>query len=157
MLFLINTARLTDNFLLNCLEINRHISRNKKNLKATYGLFNAIKKGYIYISLIRLRNWLCFLSRHIPAVGLLYWSPFFCSLFGEHMIRKKVYIAGPMSGLPDCNRPAFNLAAQVQKSLTHIVLNPATLPVGLSEPEYMQIGLTMLMCADMIYLLNGWE
>lgn len=78
-------------------------------------------------------------------------------LFGEHMIRKKVYIAGPMSGLPDCNRPAFNLAAQVQKSLTHIVLNPATLPAGLSEPEYMQIGLTMLMCADMIYLLDGWE
>jgi hypothetical protein len=31
------------------------------------------------------------------------------------MIRKKVYIAGPMSGLPDCNRHAFNLAAQVQK------------------------------------------
>jgi hypothetical protein len=64
------------------------------------------------------------------------------------MIRKKVYIAGPMSGLPDCNRHAFNLAAQVQKSLTHIVLNPATLPVGLSEPEYMQIGITMLMCAE---------
>ncbi|WP_157822166.1 DUF4406 domain-containing protein [Shewanella sp. Actino-trap-3] len=34
------------------------------------------------------------------------------------MIRKKVYIAGPMSGLPDCNRHALNLAAQVQKSLT---------------------------------------
>ncbi|RPA22694.1 DUF4406 domain-containing protein [Shewanella psychromarinicola] len=34
------------------------------------------------------------------------------------MIRKKVYIAGPMSSLPDCNRHAFNLAAQVQKSLT---------------------------------------
>ncbi len=78
-------------------------------------------------------------------------------LFGEHMIRKKVYIAGPMSGLPDCNRHAFNLAAQVQKSLTHIVINPASLPAGLSEPEYMHIGLTMLMCADMIYLLDGWE
>ncbi|GGP37445.1 hypothetical protein GCM10009347_01770 [Shewanella algicola] len=78
-------------------------------------------------------------------------------LFGEHMNRKKVYIAGPMSGLPDCNRPAFNLAAQVQKSLTHIVLNPATLPAGLSEPEYMQIGITMLMCADMVYMLDGWE
>jgi hypothetical protein len=73
------------------------------------------------------------------------------------MIRKKVYIAGPMSGVPDCNRHAFNLAAQVQKSLTHIVLNPATLPAGLSEPEYMQIGLAMLMCADMVYMLDGWE
>ncbi|WP_418895960.1 DUF4406 domain-containing protein [Shewanella psychromarinicola] len=34
------------------------------------------------------------------------------------MICKKVYIAGPMSGLPDCNRHVFNFAGQVQKSLT---------------------------------------
>ena len=73
------------------------------------------------------------------------------------MFRSKVYIAGPMSGLVDCNRLAFNLAADVQKELGKIVLNPAILPAGLSEAEYMQICIPMLMCADEIYVLDGWE
>ncbi|GIU22191.1 DUF4406 domain-containing protein [Shewanella sp. MBTL60-007] len=73
------------------------------------------------------------------------------------MIKRKVYIAGPMSGLPDCNRGAFHLAADVHRALGHIVLNPATLPAGLAEHEYMQICTAMLMCCDEIYLLDGWQ
>lgn len=42
--------------------------------------------------------------------------------------RKIVYIAGPMSGLPDCNRPAFHAEANHQRERGHIPLNPATLP-----------------------------
>jgi|GEM_PF-947615 hypothetical protein len=71
-------------------------------------------------------------------------------------LRKKVYIAGPMTGLIDCNRPEFHLAADVQRELGHIVLNPATIPDGLTEPEYMAICLPMLMCCDRIYLLDNW-
>ncbi|WP_445946948.1 DUF4406 domain-containing protein [Shewanella sp.] len=70
---------------------------------------------------------------------------------------KKVYIAGPMSGMVGGNRREFHLAADVQRELGHVVLNPATLPAGLSEPEYMSICMPMLMCCDMIYLLDGWE
>lgn len=73
------------------------------------------------------------------------------------MIKRKVYIAGPMSGLPDCNRTAFHLAADYLHALGRVVLNPASLPPGLTEPEYMQIGLTMMMCCDEIYLLDGWD
>ncbi|WP_241277015.1 DUF4406 domain-containing protein [Enterobacter bugandensis] len=57
----------------------------------------------------------------------------------------KVYIAGPMSGLPNFNRAAFNHAHFHLWSKGHIVLNPARLPVS------------MLRCADAIYMLEGWE
>ncbi|MGI2021707.1 DUF4406 domain-containing protein [Shewanella glacialipiscicola] len=71
-------------------------------------------------------------------------------------LRKKVYIAGPMTGLIDCNRPEFHAAADCQRALGHVVLNPATLPDDLTEPEYMSICMPMLMCCDRIYLLDNW-
>ena len=89
-------------------------------------------------------------------VWLLTLGAIFYLQFGGAMIKRKVYIAGPMSGLPDCNRTAFNLAADYLHALGRVVLNPASLPPGLTEPEYMQIGLSMMMCCDEIYLLDGW-
>ncbi|QYJ79416.1 DUF4406 domain-containing protein [Shewanella acanthi] len=74
----------------------------------------------------------------------------------RNILRKKVYIAGPMSGLIDFNRREFHLAAEVQRELGHTVLNPAILPDGLTEQEYMSICLPMLMCCDRIYLLDNW-
>lgn len=71
--------------------------------------------------------------------------------------RKKVFISGPMTGIPEYNRSAFYDAAEFQRQLNRIVLNPATLPLGLDEPEYMQISLAMLLCCDCIYLIDGWE
>ncbi|HAT3921239.1 TPA: DUF4406 domain-containing protein [Kluyvera ascorbata] len=69
----------------------------------------------------------------------------------------KVYIAGPMSGLPNFNRAAFNHAHFHLWSKGHVVLNPALLPDGLTQPQYMDICLAMLRCAHAIYLLDGWE
>lgn len=43
----------------------------------------------------------------------------------------KIYIAGPMTGIPDYNRPAFNEYAAKLVEQGHTVLNPATLPDGL--------------------------
>jgi hypothetical protein len=62
-----------------------------------------------------------------------------------------------MSGLPDFNRAAFNHAHFHLWSKGHIVLNPARLPDGLTQAEYMDICLSMLRCADAIYMLEGWE
>ncbi|ATP90364.1 DUF4406 domain-containing protein [Aeromonas caviae] len=64
--------------------------------------------------------------------------------------QKRIYIAGPMSGLPDCNRPAFHAEANHQRERGHIPLNPATLPDGLSQAEYMACCLPMVMLA-------GWR
>ncbi len=69
----------------------------------------------------------------------------------------KVYIAGPMTGLPHFNRPAFNQAALNLSFDKHVPLNPAILPEGLTEADYMAVGLTMLQRADAIYLLTGWQ
>ncbi|AIJ07342.1 DUF4406 domain-containing protein [Edwardsiella anguillarum] len=69
----------------------------------------------------------------------------------------KIYIAGPMSGIPKFNRPAFHFEALRLSTLGHVVLNPATLPDGLSQPEYMDICLAMLRCADAIFMLPGWQ
>lgn len=69
----------------------------------------------------------------------------------------KIYIAGPMTGLPDCNKPAFNAAAKVLSQCGEIVLNPAILPDGLKHHEYMTICLAMVEVCDMVMLLPGWE
>ncbi|MEN3260040.1 DUF4406 domain-containing protein [Sodalis endosymbiont of Spalangia cameroni] len=73
------------------------------------------------------------------------------------MQTKVIYIAGPMTGKPDFNRTAFSLAAVRLSAQGAIPLNPAILPEGLSEADYMRIGLAMLQCADGIYLLDGWQ
>jgi hypothetical protein len=38
---------------------------------------------------------------------------------------KKIYICGAMSGVPDFNYPAFNMAAVRLRELGHVVENPA--------------------------------
>ena len=67
-----------------------------------------------------------------------------------------IYIAGPMTGCKDHNRTAFFTEAMRLAADRHVVLNPATLPEGLSQQQYMSICIPMLMCADAIYLLEGW-
>ena len=69
----------------------------------------------------------------------------------------KIYIAGPMTGLPDYNRPAFNKMAKALKGLDYVVLNPAVLPDGLRYCEYMAITLKMVEICDIVVLLPGWE
>ncbi|WP_117121036.1 DUF4406 domain-containing protein [Klebsiella variicola] len=69
----------------------------------------------------------------------------------------KIYIAGPMTGIPEFNRPAFNEVASGLVNDGHVVLNPATLPDGLEQREYMDICCAMIRCADAIFMLRGWE
>lgn len=68
-----------------------------------------------------------------------------------------VYVAGPMSGYEQFNRPAFHSAAKRLTDKGYVVLNPATLPDGLTQAQYMDICLAMLRCADTIYMLKEWE
>lgn len=69
----------------------------------------------------------------------------------------KIYIAGPMSGLPNFNRDAFHREAERLQTLGHVALNPAILPDGLKQHEYMAICIEMVKMADQLVMLPGWE
>jgi len=68
-----------------------------------------------------------------------------------------IYLCGPMSGLPDFNRPSFNQAAAELRSLGYEVHNPAEvkLPDGVPETweNYMREAITALAkCDTLVYL-----
>lgn len=71
---------------------------------------------------------------------------------------ERIYIAGPMTGLPDFNFPAFNAMALHLRSLGFEALNPAELgmPNGLPWCTYMRPALGLLLRSDSVMLLNGW-
>lgn len=69
----------------------------------------------------------------------------------------KIYISGPMTGYANFNREAFNDEADRIKAGGLVPLNPAILPDGLSQFEYMDICMAMLRCADAIFMLPGWQ
>lgn len=71
--------------------------------------------------------------------------------------KKVVYISGPMSGIVNFNRFAFFHAAHKLKEKGYHILNPATLPDGLTQLQYMSICQPMVMAAEVIYMLPGWE
>jgi len=71
----------------------------------------------------------------------------------------KVYISGPMTGLPNWNREAFFAAAALVKFEGHEPINPADGVTEFGKPWewYMRRALRMLMDADEIWMLPGWE
>lgn len=72
-----------------------------------------------------------------------------------------VYIAGPMTGYPDFNYPAFHAAEQVlSNDGLCTVINPARNHGGrqdLDRDRYLRTALTQVMESDMIVVLDGWE
>lgn len=75
-----------------------------------------------------------------------------------------LYIAGPMTGLPEFNYPAFNAAARDLRGRGYVALNPtldrkspAEDPPGMTWVDYMRAALVMVTKADGIALLPGWE
>lgn len=69
----------------------------------------------------------------------------------------RVYIAGPMSGIRDLNRPAFFAEAERQRILGNIPVNPAILPDGLEYDHYMAISKEMQRACDKTVFLPDWE
>jgi len=70
----------------------------------------------------------------------------------------KIYIAGPMTGLPDLNFPAFHAAAKTLRSCGQEVVNPAELNLdpAASWSDCMRIDIRELVGCDGIYLLPNW-
>ena len=68
----------------------------------------------------------------------------------------KIYIAGKITG-DRKYRAKFREAAKTLEALGHVVLNPAILPAGLAEQDYMQIALAMLNAADLAVFLPDYQ
>lgn len=69
------------------------------------------------------------------------------------------YIAGPMTGLPELNFPAFHTAARRLRELGFDVVNPAEInqdPCA-SWQQCMRDDIAQLVRCDGIALLPGWE
>lgn len=72
----------------------------------------------------------------------------------------RIYISGPMTGLPDLNFPAFHEAAAKLRALGHDVVNPAELDAADAVPmawaDYMRRDIVHLMACDGVALLPGY-
>lgn len=85
------------------------------------------------------------------------------------MSENKIYIAGPMSGIPEYNAPEFNQAAQMWKDQEFDIFNPIESPMSrLVQEGHMSGQEAYRAClhldlewitttATAIYMLKGWE
>ena len=71
----------------------------------------------------------------------------------------KVYISGPMTGLPDLNFPEFHAAARRLRKCGYEVVNPAELSPdpGTSWAACLREDIKALCDCDYLVLLQGWE
>lgn len=68
----------------------------------------------------------------------------------------KIYITGKITGGTGY-KAKFQDAAEKLENQGHIILNPAVLPLGLEEKNYMQIALAMLEASDLVLFLPDYR
>jgi hypothetical protein len=70
----------------------------------------------------------------------------------------KIYISGPISGLPDGNHEAFRVAEEAITERGHTAINPHTVCSRItgSWADYMRADIKAMMDADAILMLPDW-
>ena len=74
--------------------------------------------------------------------------------------RPVIYLSGPMTGLPDCNYPAFHAAAARLRALGYRVENPAENPTpacGGTWEGWMRLALRQQLRCDAVAFLPDWQ
>lgn len=74
-------------------------------------------------------------------------------------VPQRVYVAGPMTGLPEFNYPAFRAAASWLRGSGYEVEDPSE-NVNPTPDDYhgwLRAGLAQLVTCDIVALLPGWE
>lgn len=71
----------------------------------------------------------------------------------------RLYIAGPMTGLPESNYPAFRAAAEELSAIGYDIEDPSTNenPTPDDYHGWLRAGLAQLIRCDGVALLHGWE
>jgi hypothetical protein len=71
----------------------------------------------------------------------------------------RIYIAGPMTGHPNNNYPAFHAAADKLRAKGHDVKNPAenSPPVPETWENWMKLALAQMVTCDAVCLLPDWH
>lgn len=75
------------------------------------------------------------------------------------MSKPRIYLAGPMTGLPQYNYPAFMGQAARLRGLGYHVENPAenVHPIDQTWGGYMRVALTQMLTCDAVALLPDWH
>ena len=76
------------------------------------------------------------------------------------MTGRRLYLAGPMTGLEDLNRPAFTHWATLMRHFGWEVTNPAELEEPKPEAtwsDWMRVCLPHVLACDVVAMLDGWE
>ncbi len=73
--------------------------------------------------------------------------------------RKRIYVAGPMTGHKDLNFPAFHAAAAALRAQGHHVENPAEINADPNAQwlDCMRMDIARLVTCDAVCMLPGWE
>lgn len=72
---------------------------------------------------------------------------------------KRIYLSGPMTGIPEHNFPLFNAETARLRGLGYEVVNPVEVnpDTGTTWEECLRRDLAELLTCDTIALLPGWQ
>lgn len=68
----------------------------------------------------------------------------------------KIYLSGPMTGLPDLNKPTFDFWEHQFTEQGHEVINPSKLE-DLEWAESVARDIILIRDCDAIFLMDGWH
>lgn len=70
----------------------------------------------------------------------------------------KIFISGAMTKDPNFKEKFYNAYMFLQNRFPNaVILNPAILPEGLNNSQYMTLDFTMIDCCDTIYMLKDYK